>query len=258
MSILKYGKAIGVLVVALMTTQQAGCMEHKMEFKVGDKTVKDTFANPQLQVLARAACEGNTTAIAQVIKDGADVNGTGYKGITPIFWAAGCRNLQGMEALLKAGANPNLKSEGGYSVVHTAVTFEDAAPLKLLLKYGGDPNDKNDQSNWTALEKAMSVGMDGGGWDKYYALLDAGADINRPKMMNRTIAIFSSHMNQYDKVAELLERGYKFDLNGLGRSVETGYVDPNSPQAQWQIKVKEMLEQRGVKFPVPPKSERGY
>lgn len=235
--------------VALASSQQARCTEHK----VSDKTVQDVFKEPRIAALARAACVGDEAAVARAIKDGTDANGKGFDDVTPLYWAVSCQNLRGIEALLRSGANPNYMFGRRFSAVYAAATMKESAVLKLLLKYGGDPNTKDNKSNQTALERALSLGIYGSGWDNYHALLKAGADINRSDELGRTIAIKAAALNQYDRVAELLERGYEFDLDDLARIVQVGQVDPKHPQAEWHARVKDMLERKGVQFPVPPK-----
>lgn len=242
---------IGMLLMALAGNQQAN-----LEPQVGDKTVREVFTDPRLAALAAlagAACEGNEAAVAQAVKAGTGPDGKGLEDVTPLYWAVSCQNLRGIEALLRARANPNYLFDGRFSVVYVAATMHEPAVLKLLLKYGGDPNTKDNKSNLTALERALSLGLHGAGWENYYAMLKSGADINRADERGDTIAKAAAALGQFDKVAELLERGYSFDLPDLGRTVQARRVDPNHAQAAWQAKVKATLEKKGVQFPMPPK-----
>lgn len=241
---------IGILLVALTITPLAKSMEHQ----VGGKAVNEVFNDARLAELASAACHGNAAAVAQSIKGGTDPNGKGFEDVTPLYWAVSCQNLRGIEALLRAGANPNYMFGKQFSAVYAASTMKEPAVLKLLLKYGGDPNTKDNKSAVTALERALSLGIHGAGWDNYYALLQAGADINRADRTGDTIAKAAGAFGHFDKVAELLERGYNYDLTDLGRTVQARRIDPNSDQAPWQSKVKAMLEKKGVQFPIAPKA----
>jgi len=220
------------------------------QHRVGGKTSDEVFANSRLAELAEAACMGEQKAVARMVGAGVDVNGVGLQGSTPLLWAISCENVAGIEALLRAGADPNKRSTH-FTAVYAAATRHNPKPLAVLLKYGGDADTEDNESHKTALQEAMSLGIHGHGWDNYYALLEK-ADINRADERGRTIATYASDLNQYEKVAELLERGYSYDLDELGRSVQTGHVDLE-PSVTWQRKVREMLEARGVRFPVPRK-----
>lgn len=109
--------------------------------------------------------------------------------MTPLYWAVSCQSVKGTKALLRAGASPNYIFGGRFSAVYAASTMRASAVLKVLLTYGGDPNAKDTKTDQTALQQALSLGIHDAGWDNYYALLNAGADINRADEMGRTIAI---------------------------------------------------------------------
>lgn len=236
---------LGALVMALLGSQSAACSEGH---KVGGKAVGDVFSDPRVAALARAACEGDQAAIERELKGGVDSNGLGFDAVTPLFWALHCENLTGVEALLKAGADPNHNIAGGFSSVYAASTMENSAFLKILLKYGGDPNADDIKAGDTALSQALSLGIHGEGWDNYYSLLEAGADINREYGDGNTIAIRAAALNQYDKVAELLERGYNSNLDTLVGYAYTGEVARASRQWEWREKVRGMLKERGVNY----------
>ena len=231
----------------------AGCMKQDVD----GKTAAEAFASPRTAALAEAACRGDASAVKREVADGADPNGVGLEGVTPLFWAQKCENLIGMKALLAAGADPNkaFPGPGGFSPVGAAASAKNTEILKTLLEHGGDPNAAYTASPWTALKVAMSHALDGGGWDNYYALLEAGADINR-RHAGETIAEFAAAMGAFDKVEELLDRGYDTDLEDLGGMVQARAVYPPDPSAAEKAKVVELLKQRGVRFPVRPGVER--
>ena len=247
---LKAINSISLLILSLGITTHAACMEHK----VGGKSAQDVFADPKVQALAVAACIGNAEGIAKALASGITVDATGLDQVTPLMWALSCDNVPGMEALLKAGADPN-KSNGRFTPVYAASTRHKPEPLKLLLKYGGVANTEDKKTRKTALEEALELGIHGIGWNNYYALLQK-ADINAADEMGYTIAEFAAALGQFDKVFELLERGYQYDLTDLGYTVQTRPIDPNHAQAQWQKKVRSLLESKGVKFPVLPRNQR--
>lgn len=248
---LRHGRLLGALLFTFAGAQSAGCMEHEID----GNTAREEFADQQLASLAKAACEGDVAGVERALKRGASPNGQGVESVTPLAWAVNCENLSGIEALLKAGGNPNQLIGDDFSPTFAAATMWNPAILKILLKHGGDPNAyrKGDLSK-TALAEALSVGIDGHGWDNFYALLDAGADINRADEMGRTIATKAAALRQYDIVVELLDRGYSYDLPGLGRYLQVGEVNAAAfPEAAAsKAKAIAMLEKKGVRFPVPP------
>ena len=231
--------------LALAAFAQAGCSLAD-DHRVGGKTVDEVFANSKLVALSRSSCDGDLAGVSRAIKDGANPNGRGLRGSTPLFWAMSCHSVPGVESLLKAGADPNYRISGEFSATYAAATFDDPTMLKLLLKYGGDPNSTSELSHQSALWEALTKGVDSGNWANWEVLLDAGADINGLR-----IAEDAAALNQYNRVVELLDRGYNCDLEHLGRIVETGEV--NVPSAQFsRTRVVQMLEEQGVRFPIAP------
>ena len=233
--------------IVRLTLTQGGCMEHK----VGDRTADDIFGVTPLARLATAACRGDDQAIAAALRDGADVNGQGHDGVTPLLWALSCDNVRGIEALLKAGANPNQRVGGG-TAVYLAATRHDPHVLRVLLQHGGDANAFDANTGMTALQEAFSLGLHGLGWDNYDAFL-AKADINRADEQGWTIATEAAAMGRFDKVVELIERGYAHDLASLGRLVQRRVVTSDDDKA-WQAKAKALLEAHGLRFPLPDTS----
>lgn len=236
------------VVVLMAVTQQVACMEHK----VGDKTTSDVFADDAMRRLAQAACEGDERAVRSAVQRGANPNGAGLRGITPLVWAVSCDSVVGVKALLAAGANPNQAIGDEYtSVVYMAVRRNDPGPLKALLEAGADANVYSLKSERTGISQALLHGVDTGDWRQWELML-AKVDINRPyNKFGETIAVRAANLNQFERVVQLLERGYSYRLAELGRSVETA-ENLIEPFATWQRKAIEMLKARGVVFPVGP------
>lgn len=240
----------GGLVLAVAAGQSAGCAEQT----VGGRTAQQEFSSPHVAAMVRAACEGNIPGVTRALSEGADPNFHGLEGVTPLFWVVKCENAQGIEALLQAGADPNYKPSGRFSPTYAAATMWNPEPLRVLLRHGGDPDArKGDEIDGdSALWEALQLGWGGHGWDNYYALLEAGADINRANSAGRTIAHQAITLTEFDKVSELLDRGYDRDLVGLGRAVTVRDIDAASfpAVAAARSRLIRKLEQRGVTFPV--------
>ena len=221
-----------------------------MEKRLDGQSARDVFKAPGLAALASSACDGDVGGVSAALRSGADPNGLSVDGGTPLLWAVRCENAEGVEALLKAGANPNYLILGHFTPTLSAASAKNPRILKVLLKYGGDPNAIDGQ--WTALRYALTYGVQSGDWTNYYTLLNSGADIERARDGGGTVALDAASLHQFDKVVELLDRGYSRDLDFLGGMVQGSHTEPGSRQAEWQQKVIQMLEQRGVHFPVPP------
>lgn len=236
------------LVVLMALTQQVACMEHK----VGDKTTSDVFRDDRVRRLAQAACEGDERAVRGAVQRGANPNGTGLRGITPLVWAVSCDSVAGVKALLTAGADPNQPIGDEYtSVVYMAVTRHDPGPLQALLEAGAEANVYSLKSERTGISQALLRGIDTGDW-RAWELMLAKVDINRPyNKFGETIATRAANLNQFERVVQLLDKGYNYQLTRLGRAVE---VADNliEPFATWQRKTIQLLKARGVVFPVGP------
>lgn len=225
-----------------------------MEHKVHDQTIEQTFSDPNAAALARAACDGQAETIAKLVRSGINIDDQDKNFVTPLMWAVNCESLVGIEALLRAGANPNLRTHNSSeTAVLAASTYRNAAILKLILKYGGDPNDRYAIGHGvdTAFSNALHRGIWENNWEHYYNLLDAGLDLNRADSQGETPVVLANNLNQLERVAEMLERGYHYNLNYLGYSVyDRTDLTPRFEAAR--EKVITLLRMRGVKFPVKP------
>ncbi len=170
--------------------------------------------------------------------------------MTPLVWALSCENRVGVTALLDEGADPNLSLPSGSTPTILAAHMEDAGLLSALLASGGDADARVQGASDTALRAAFSLGAEGRGWANFNALLNAGADIN-VEHSGETIAEFAALLNHFDKVADLLNRGYDHNLDRLGFFVQAAPLDViDQEEVEWHARVQIMLRQRGVVFPV--------
>lgn len=231
------GMALGL---ALAVTQSGGCAE----VSVGGKTAKDVFTDPQVLALVEAACKGDTAHMEQSVKQGANVNATGYREVTPLVWAMECHSKAGVRKLLELGANPNFKMEGDLSATWMAAGSNDPEWLPMMLAHGGDPNIVS------GADTALMIAMEQGRWQNFHLLLRQGADVNKADAVGNTAATYAAELSKFDVVAELLEHGYNYNLQDLARTVQGNHVPPKSDPYRDKQRVLRMLEERGVKFPV--------
>ncbi|WP_420887923.1 ankyrin repeat domain-containing protein, partial [Candidatus Phycosocius spiralis] len=227
-----------------------------MDPKLGGKTIDQTFADPQVAKLAKAACAGKTSKIAQLIADGVKVDAQGQDGMVAMFYALKCEQPAALEALLKAGANPNHAGKDGITGTYAAASYTDPIYLKLMLKYGGDPNLPLADGD-TIFLQAFTTGQYSGKWDHFQLLLDYGVDVNLPRSKGGGgIADYAAAVGHPSKAVLLLERGYNYKLEELAsaiygnpmNAVSARYPNPlrNEPEYKYLAIAARMLKERGV------------
>lgn len=258
------GMGFGILLMLAATFAEASCVKESDnkpmskvvvddQFKVGGKSAHDIFSERAAAELAIAACKGDGKSVLTLVAGGANPNAVGFQGISPLLWAERCRSLAGMEALLRAGADPNyhapgnVAGESGFSAVFVAAGIEEPKFLKLLLRFKGDPNDVEEDSGQTALIRAFNAGMVNDVWSNYYALLEAGANIEREYPEHgHTIAEYAASVFAFVKVEELLERGYSRRLDVIGKYAGSVHVPLGEANEKARLRVMELLRRRGV------------
>lgn len=220
---------------------------------------REYFSDPQAIALGRAACEGQPDKVAALIADGVPVNAPGHRptnavgrrDFTPLAFAVTCQSEAGVRALIEGGADPNYRHENDFTTVWVAAGWGNTAILRLLLDHGGEVN-AADNSGETALMRALALGIetsDRNAWANYYLLLDRGADMNQASEIGETVVGLAAALGRFDKVAELLERGYSYDLLSVAWAVENIAVPED--RLPHLARVKVLLQDRGVQWPIP-------
>jgi len=153
--------------------------------------------------LAAAATRGDAARVRALVRDGADANAHGDRGVTPLQVALLAQNIDGMRALLDAGADPNLSGLGGATTVHMAAIADDPKYLRLLLDHGGDANARHGETQAGPLAGAAGPRTDA----QFRMLLDAGADPNLADRTGNTPLHAAAKINAGAHVLLLLEKG---------------------------------------------------
>lgn len=177
------------------------------------------------------------------------------EGMTLLLYAMMNRRKDAMQVLLKHGVNPNQSTQLGENKlqvqpVGAAAVGEDVDLLKILLDHKGNPNSRyNDEPALFAAAVAER-------YDQMRLLLERGADINATAPDGRTAVIALADYARFDQVSYLIKRGAdinKADNHGatLAFAVQDRYVSPTLDAYKQQQLVKQMLTERGIKFPVP-------
>ncbi len=162
--------------------------------------------------LHAAVAVQDMTALARLIKNGAEVNAVDGNGRTPLMIAAYNRDRPALRMLVRGGGNLNALDHQQYDVVTIASVIDDAAMVELAISLGADaklitspyegtaliaaahlghaavvraliaggaPLDHVNNLQWTALIESIVLG-DGGPRHvaTLRALVEAGADVN--------------------------------------------------------------------------------
>ena len=152
----------------------------------------------------RASIEtGDTDALASLIENGADVNGTDVDGATALHWAVYEDQLEAAQLLLAAGADPTITSRYGVAPLYLAAVNGNLAMIESLLNAGADA-DAFGPNGETMLMTAARTGVPG----PLNALLQAGADIDVTDLnFGQTALMLAVREQNRGAVELLLDRG---------------------------------------------------
>ena len=95
-----------------------------------------------ISVLMAAAPYGPPRLIAELLKDGADVNARDVRGMTPLMLASASENqdVAVVQAMLDAGADPGAKSAAGATALDWAQKFAGSGVIAALRRAGAQAN----------------------------------------------------------------------------------------------------------------------
>ncbi len=210
-----------------------------------DLRASQSFSDPALAALATAACRGNAETVFDLTRHGADPNGAGSDGITPLAWAIQCQNVSGVRALLKTGANANHEWHGT-NMVWLAAGYSEHGIVKALVDAGGDINNIA-PSGHTVLMHALESRS----WSTYDYLLKSGVRINACEKggLRSSVADLAISAGELDRLDDLLDRGYRCDLLGIAYGLEHFNWSPEYIPKRDRLLVK--LRSHGVEWPLP-------
>jgi ankyrin repeat protein len=217
------------------------------------RNASQLFVDPDTATLAQAAAEGDDARFATAIAKGGNPNGTGGGGITPLLYVlASTQNKHGLELLLKHAANPYQNPPHNPSPLFVAAAMNDPSYLRLFLDSGASPN-AIDSDGHPLLFKTIMTSR----WANMDLLLDRGVDINLRDSDGATPALALAILKEYEQVARLLERGADPTLADkagatVAQELGVGRLDPESLNAMWRERVREILIARGVSVPPVP------
>ena len=183
--------------------------------------VTQVFRDPAIAALAVAAARGDSAEIHRLVREGADPNARGDKGVTLPQWALLNRSVPGMAALVQAGSDPALADSAGETVVHYAAKTNDPRYLAALLRACADPNTPHGVTRAPPLMAALMGNREA----QFHALIAAGADPNRADRMGDRPIHLAAQINATRRILDLLEAGADPGaVNGRGNTFQR-YLD---------------------------------
>lgn len=235
-------KWVGVVILGLLTACQAG--GHSMR-------ASELFEPPVVAVL-ESIQKGDESAARHQLSQGVNLNIQGKEGVTPLLWLIyETKDKKAATLALKLGVDPNYKDGFGDSAVNSVAGAKDPDWLRIILDAGGDPNAIGRRG-----QPAIFSAINEQRWIDIKLLLEKGADLNLEDQNKRNSALYAAYVNEYEIVYWLIEQGASFDTySSTGSSLawrvhdSLSIMSPKSPHYPWALKVKQLLLERGVKFP---------
>jgi len=108
--------------------------------------------------LMRAALDGNTERVRELIHQGADINQRDDNGRTALMFAVINTHYETMKVLLEYGADVNNKSNKGGTALMGAASAGDLRMVQALLDKGADSHARLPETNESAATLAASHG----------------------------------------------------------------------------------------------------
>ncbi len=108
--------------------------------------------------LMRAALNGNTETVKELVHQGVDINQRDEQGRTALMFAVINSHYETMKVLLEYGADVNAKSNKGGTALMGAASAGDLRMVQALLDKGADVQARLPETNESALTLAAKHG----------------------------------------------------------------------------------------------------
>ena len=192
--------------------------------------------------VADAAMAKDAALLRQLLKGGADANGSQGDGMSALHWAAMHGDAAMTEMLLVAGANARATTRiGGFTPLHLASQAGKAAAVSPLVK-GGAAVDARTGTGATALMLAAGAGNA----EIVRTLAAAGAGLNLTETAHgQTALMFAASLGRTEAVAALLAAGA--DANVRSRVVDLSAVEVPEEVLQDELRQQQNARSAAVK-----------
>ena len=183
--------------------------------------------------VADAAMRGDRAALANLLKEKADVNAAQVDGATAIQWAAYKNDLALADILISAGANVKASNRDGATALQLASINGSAPMIEKLLKAGADPNERFPRGETPLMFAARN-----GNTDAMKVLLDRKGDVNAKENLRGTTALmWAVEQRHVEAVKLLVDRGANVSATtNPDNKGGTAYLAPSVQQRAAQDK----------------------
>lgn len=218
--------------------------------------VEEFFAESASLEMGRAIADNNLNGIKKLTsgENAVELNSIHMKDMTFLHFAFVHKNVEAMKLLIESGASPHIEIKDLGSVMGIAVGAKDVKYLKALLESGVSANSTD---RWEMPHFFAATTKD----DDCKTLelfAKHGADFDIPSSTGRTAIMHAFSSLAYDHVEYLIKHGVKLDSqtsNGvtlayfLELELEQQKRDPNTAAYKKLIQLRDLMKERGVKFP---------
>jgi uncharacterized protein len=167
----------------------------------------------QADALLQAAYEGDTAAVARLIKSGAAVGAANVFGATPMGEASRRGDTAVLKLLLEAGADPESANAEGQTALMSVARTGNIEAAKLLLKHGAKIDAREKWGGQTALMWAAAQNQP----EMLRFLASRGADVNA----RSTVRDWPRRMTAEERPKDLNRGG----LSGLMFAARDGKIE---------------------------------
>lgn len=230
-------------------TEKPGERSHFME----NQSAEMFFEGATLE-LARAIDRGDIEAIRSLSPNVA-INRVHRQGMTLLFYALTTKQHAAVSELIKVGANPKQVDKELGSPLDVAVQAKESSSLASILDAGVSPNEVN---SWGTPLLFTAACLDSEENLKLLVSRKANLDAT-DKNLARTAVYEAVSKQCYGQAAYLVEHGARVDVttvNGvtLAYSVQWDleHHKPEAPGYEKLIMLKQLMQERGIKFPADP------